>query len=460
MHLKRWLKASLVVAGATTFLHAEEAVNTARPVPLTRPEIKQLLEDMKQRPLRIPLPEMTEADKAALGERSTNYEALLRYYYLPPGEPATYGGFGGSRSSGTRGNAAAGNSAAPVQRDFTRNADEKMSLSYAFKTRLFWIVSRTNNCQYCLGHQEQKLASAGMTDDEIAALDFDWELFPEAEQAAFAYARKLTYEPHRLSDDDLHTLRKHYTDLQILEMTMSVAWNNSINRWKEGAGVPQSQTGLGFFRRGEQELPKDRLLPIETFLTPTSPKSSSRLSKIAPVAHDPVTGLPTKQAVNLRPRLESRDQVRAALAADRTRKPRLPLLSDADARQALGELAPAGPLPAWLRLMAHFPNEASSRIRGINAITEDRGWLTSSVPSRWCWSSATSRAGRSVRCIPKSTNFRSGTRTKRSSWASTCGKHIPRTAGRCSRTTRSEYRSRSRSRSPSGRPSRSNATAG
>ena len=35
-------------------------------------------------------------------------------------------------------------------------------------------------------------------------------------------------------------LRKHYTDLQILEMVLSVSGNNAINRWKEGAGVPQS----------------------------------------------------------------------------------------------------------------------------------------------------------------------------------------------------------------------------
>jgi len=59
-----------------------------------------------------------------------------------------------------------------------------MRLDYAFKTRLFWIVSRTNNCQYCLGHQESKLLAAGMGEDQIAALDSEWTLFPAREQAA------------------------------------------------------------------------------------------------------------------------------------------------------------------------------------------------------------------------------------------------------------------------------------
>lgn len=41
-------------------LRAEEAVHTARPIPLTRDEMKRMLEDLKSRPIRIPLPELTE----------------------------------------------------------------------------------------------------------------------------------------------------------------------------------------------------------------------------------------------------------------------------------------------------------------------------------------------------------------------------------------------------------------
>ena len=44
-------------------LHAAEPDETARPIPATRPEMKQLLEDMKSRPTRIPLPELTIEDR-------------------------------------------------------------------------------------------------------------------------------------------------------------------------------------------------------------------------------------------------------------------------------------------------------------------------------------------------------------------------------------------------------------
>ena len=39
-----------------------------------------------------------------------------------------------------------------------------------------------------------------MKEEEIAALDGDWSEFTPAQRAAFAFARKLTYEPHHLTD--------------------------------------------------------------------------------------------------------------------------------------------------------------------------------------------------------------------------------------------------------------------
>jgi hypothetical protein len=104
---------------------ADEPTNKPLPVPLTRPEMKQSLEDLKGRTPRIPLPELTEEDRTKLGERADNYEARLRYHYLPAGEGRGGGGGG-----------------------FGRESDPNASLDYAFKTMLFWIVSRANNCHY------------------------------------------------------------------------------------------------------------------------------------------------------------------------------------------------------------------------------------------------------------------------------------------------------------------------
>src|SRR6202000_765557 len=96
------------------------------------------------------------------------HEGRLRTLSLPPGEGF---GFGGGNRQAAAGNAAAGNANAAAPRGgLGRNSDPNMPLDYPFKTELFWIVSRTNNCQYCLGHQESKLLAAGLKEEEIASL--------------------------------------------------------------------------------------------------------------------------------------------------------------------------------------------------------------------------------------------------------------------------------------------------
>ncbi len=346
---------------AAGLVRAAEPAAAPRPVPLTRPEVKQYLEDMKARKPRIPLPELTDEDRAKLGDRADSYETRLRYHYMPGGDAR--GGFGGG---------------------FGREPDPNMSLGYAFKTELFWIVSRTNNCQYCLGHQEMKLAVAGLKEEEIAALDGDWSEFTPAQRAAFAFARKITYEPHRLTGADVDQLRKYYKDLQILEMVLSTAGNNSINRWKEGVGVPQSKELGNFLRGAEKPVEPGRVLPTKSFLTPTPDKYKYAVTKVAPLRLDEKTGKPGRLAVCDRPPLESRAEVEKALEACRRRAPRLPLADEDKARALLPDDWPKGALPQWVRLLANFPRDGKSRIVAVRA-AEEKGDLTPLLKARVSW---------------------------------------------------------------------------
>src|ERR1700722_20931919 len=79
----------------TANLKAEEPSTSPRPIPLTRPEMKKFLEDMKKRQPRIPLPELTAEEKAKLGERGGGYESRLRALYLAGAGGGGLGGGGG-----------------------------------------------------------------------------------------------------------------------------------------------------------------------------------------------------------------------------------------------------------------------------------------------------------------------------------------------------------------------------
>jgi hypothetical protein len=348
------LGAGLVLALVGS-VRAEEPATTPRPIPLTRPEMKQYLEDMKDRKPRIPLPDVTAEEATALGERGLNYEGRLRYNYL--------GGEGRGGGGGRGDNA---------------------TLDYAFKTEMFWIVSRTNNCQYCLGHQEVKLAVAGLKEEEVAALDGDWSEFTPAQQAAFAFARKLTASPHLLTDADVEGLRKHYQDAQILEMILSVAGNNSINRWKEGVGVPQSKDLSGFNKSGDKPADPDRPLPTRSFLTPTPDKYKDKVTRVAVLQKDDKTGEPTRQTVCRRPALESREDTEKALDAARKRTPRLPLAEEDKARELLPADWPKGPLPQWVLLVAAAPGEGKGRIAAVRS-ADEKGDLKPLLKAQVSW---------------------------------------------------------------------------
>src|SRR4051812_27161021 len=97
-----------LILAATGAARGEEPQTSPRPIPLTRPEMKQLLEDMKSRTPRIPLPELTEEEKGRIAERAAagnggggggmggGYEGRLRSLYMPAGS----GGFGGAGGRG------------------------------------------------------------------------------------------------------------------------------------------------------------------------------------------------------------------------------------------------------------------------------------------------------------------------------------------------------------------------
>jgi hypothetical protein len=83
--------------------------------------MKQALEDLKKATPRLPLPPLTEEEKAKYGGRPLVNNGRIRQGYLPA--ELRDGGFG-------------------------READLVQTFDPAFKTMLFWIVSRVNNCHY------------------------------------------------------------------------------------------------------------------------------------------------------------------------------------------------------------------------------------------------------------------------------------------------------------------------
>ena len=232
---------------------------------------------------------------------------------------------------------------------------------------MFWIVSRGNNCTYCMGHQESKLAAAGLTDDQIAALDGDWSEFDEPKRAAFAFAKKLTFEPHAIADADIAALREHYDDARITEIILAVAGFNSMNRWTGPLRIPQEERHV--------------------YLKPTSESFAARVTRVAPVPEGSATSGCVLPTVHRRPPLESRAEVEAALEAARRRSSRLKLADESATKGVLngtlGEAAPA----EWMRLLATLPGSAAGRVSATLA-AERKGTLDPKTKAIIAWVAA------------------------------------------------------------------------
>ena len=175
---------------------------------------------------------------------------------------------------------------------------------------------------------------------------------------------------------------------------MAVAGYNSINRWKEGAGIPQSSGGGNFGNRrpeggnpAAEKAAEKTERPVEkaqSYLTPTSPKFQSVITKVVPLMIDEKTGKPSTQTVFRRAPLESRADVEKALDTARQRTPRLPLVDEAKARELVPEGFPEGALPQWVRLLATFPNSGKGRIASIHS-SEGRGDLKQLLKAQVSW---------------------------------------------------------------------------
>ncbi len=312
-----------------------------KPVAVTRNQEKDFLENHKTARPRLPMP------PAGTGPLARVNNGRFRQYYLPA--DFQFGGLGG------RG-----------------DTDTELTLDNTFKVKLFWITSRANNCYYCLGHQEHKLASAGVTDDGIAALDSDWAIFTPAEQAAFAFTKKLTYEPNKVNAKDIEDLKKHYTPNQILEMTIAVAGFNSMNRWTDGLNIPGEENGNFFRKEGGPDL--------SGFKTPTSAKYAEAITSVAPI--DQQTKSCEAPCVPARPALESAEAVNQALEQAKTRKATLPV-----AKTLPANWDAKGKAPQWALLMATFTKSGKSRYDGVNAVAE-KGSLSPKLKAAIAWSAA------------------------------------------------------------------------
>lgn len=96
-------------------------------------------------------------------------------------------------------------------------------------------VSRLNACTYCIAHHQPLLVVEGLS-PEGAERILDYENHPElddVDRLVVEFAVAVTRTPQRIRDALFERLRRHFSEAQIVELTLRIALCGFFNRFND-----------------------------------------------------------------------------------------------------------------------------------------------------------------------------------------------------------------------------------
>jgi 8-oxo-dGTP diphosphatase len=116
------------------------------------------------------------------------------------------------------------------------------SVDRRLKELAYLTASIANRCAYCTASHLVGARKAGITEEEIRAIETEQDQgFAPADQALVRYARELT-RTARVQDSTRDALAEHFTDEQVVELTLVVSMANFTNRFNNSLGIlPEGQ---------------------------------------------------------------------------------------------------------------------------------------------------------------------------------------------------------------------------
>lgn len=186
----------------------------------------------------------------------------------------------------------------------------------------------------------------------------------------------MSLEPHRFTKADYDTLRKHYSEMETFEILLWIASCNDTNRWAIVLNCP-----LESHRKFLVDLPKD---------------FQDKPSRVAPIKLDDPQPKSGPAFVEERPKLKTRDEVEAALAACRKRVPymkyenekaTLTFIPDYTRKEASGMLPAKMEYSNWMRIYALFPKTGGYKI-GSTVAEAAKGIIDPLTRARISWIAA------------------------------------------------------------------------
>lgn len=141
---------------------------------------------------------------------------------------------------------------------FLRQVAGPGALDMKIKDLSALYVGYLNHCRYTASHRSTSGLKNGVTAEEmVSAVAGDWSAFDDRTRVALEFTRELTLNPQSVSFGDLPqaitpaivtSVKSLFTDVEILELSMSVSVWNALSRFHRVMGfeldMPEAPEGV------------------------------------------------------------------------------------------------------------------------------------------------------------------------------------------------------------------------
>lgn len=109
----------------------------------------------------------------------------------------------------------------------------KSTLGNSLMELIYLRISQINGCAFCLDLHSKVLRKAGETNARLDMLS-GWRVstaYSERERVALAWAEAVTHiETSGTEDEVFEPLKKHFTEVEISDLTFAISLMNAFNR--------------------------------------------------------------------------------------------------------------------------------------------------------------------------------------------------------------------------------------
>jgi uncharacterized peroxidase-related enzyme len=111
----------------------------------------------------------------------------------------------------------------------------KGSVEAKYKELAYLKTALINGCQYCFRAHAASGKKNGVTEEQIKNLDFYMRstAFDAKEKATLLYAERVTRGASGIREGAINELKQHYSDDQIVELTLTICIANLTNRFND-----------------------------------------------------------------------------------------------------------------------------------------------------------------------------------------------------------------------------------